>query len=599
MISKIVIVGLLTVLVLSSVSMAASGQPVNTAGESMGHYSFTLAGNSTIKGLTYNSDGSTSMLAYNITVDGVNCVTLPSTMNLNMVSTSNMTVVSMEQMHALLVSTSSRSGSEAKIVVNLTTQPVEVKNNMKIEFQSQVGSMLSSNMNIQSSSQMNVFEISNGSFMGYLFTNGNTKLSNNNTTITASKSSSLLSSSKLVAGFVSNGNFKGMLKNYFSKHKNHEQFEYNATTGLVSGSFVNFKFNSSTGVISNFTSHIGNNTVVFQNISASGNGTIGSSSQVPPFRVGQPLEMGSIFFYANNSYTYAIHNNPSIESNFFVDNGTMVFNVSPGLKISEHNITYGFHSTMNVSEAFENSSVAANATLGLNDSYLLSATSIMVSGHGYFGIMSIRGGDVTISGSKISVTTSGLAGISMVSPPGLQMINSSLEKGFQNSIASGKLAGQIAISSDNGSSSNMSIFFNSSLRMTVTSVQNGKVTVEVGSSQQKGTSISIFVSDKFVSNSGKIYVTFDGNSAILSSLNGTLNASSTTSAYYTTVQENSGTVVIIHIPHFSNHTIEVSSTPSVTPTSSGLNTMDYEIVGGLGAVVIIGVIAGFAIRKRH
>ena len=598
MISKIVIVGLLSVLVLSSVSMAASGQPVNTTGEAMGNYSFTLAGNSTIKDLAYNSDGSTSMLADNITVNGVNYVSLPGTMNLNMLSTSNMTVISMEQMHTLLVSTSGKTNSEARIVVNLTTPPVEFKNKMKIQFQSQIGNVLSSQMDIQSSSEMNVFEISNGSFMGYLFTNGQTTLSNNNTTVTAVQSYSLLSG-KLVAGFVSNGNFKNILKNYFHDHRNQDKFTYNATTGLVSGRFVNLTFNSSTGVVSNFTSRIGNNTVVFQNISAHGNGTIGTSSQVPPFRVGEPIEMGSIFFYANNSYTYAIHNNPSIESNFFLENGTMVLNVSPGLKISEHNMTYGFHNTMNVSETFDNSSVAANTTLGLNNSYLASRTSVIISGHGYFGIMSVHGGNVTISGSKISVTTSGLAGITMVSPPGLQMINSSLEARFQNSIATGKISGQIAISNDNSSASNTSIFFNSSLRMTVTSVQNGKVTVEVGSSQHKGTSIAIFVSDKFVSNSGKIYVTFDGKSAILSTFNGTLNANSTTSAYYTTVQENSGTVVIIHIPHFSNHTIVVSSTPSVTSSPAGLTTMDYEIVGGLGAVVIIGVIAGFAIRKKH
>lgn len=598
MISKIVIVGLLSVLVLSSVSMAVSGQPVNTTGEAMGNYSFTLAGNSTIKDLAYNSDGSSSMLAGNISVNGVNYVNIPSTMNLNMISTHNMTIVSMEQMHTLLVSTSSKANSEAKIVVNLTTQPVEVRNKMKIEFQSQVSNMISYQMNIQSSSEMNVFEISNGSFMGYLFTNGQTTLSNNNTTVTAVQSSSILSG-KLVAGFVSNGNFRNILKNYFRNHRNQDEFTYNATTGLVSGRFVNLTFNNSTGVISNFTSRIGNNTVVFQNISSKGNGTIGTPSQVPPFRVGEPLEMGSIFFYANNSYTYAIHNNPSIESNFFLDNGTMVFNVSSGLKISEHNIPSGFHNTMNVSETFENSSVAANTTLGLNDSYLSARTSVMISGHGYFGIMSINGGNVTISGSRISVNTSGFAGITMVSPPGLQRINSSLEAVFQNSIASGKISGQIAISNDNSSSYNTSIFFNSSLRMSVTSVQDGKVTVEVGSSQHRGTNIAIFVSDKFVSNSGKIYVTFDGNSAILSSFNGTLNANSTTSAYYTTVQENSGTVVIIHIPHFSNHTIVVSSTPSVTSSPSGLTTMDYELVGGIGAVVIIGVIAGFAIRKKH
>ncbi len=597
MISKIVIVGLLSVLVLSSVSVAMAGQPVNTTGEAMGNYSFNLAGSSTIKDLAYSSDGTATMLANNISVSGVNYVNLPSTMNLNKISTSNMTVVSMKEMHTFLVSTSSSTGHKASITVNLTTQPVEVRNKMKIDFQSQVGTFFSSNLNIQSSTDMNIYEISNGSFMGYLFTNGNTTLSNNNMTVTSAQTSLL--SGKLVVGFVSNGNFRGMIKNYFQSHKNEQKFSYNATTGLLSGNFVNLTFNSSTGVISNFTSRIGNNTVVFNNISARGNGTIGASSQVPPFRIGEPIEYGSIFFYANNSYAYAVHDNPAIESNFFVSNGTMTFNVSSKLAISEHNMTYGSDAAVNASVAFENGSMAANATLGLNHSYSTSRTAVMITGNGYFGLMSVNGGKVSISGSTVSVTTSGLARISMVSPPGLQNVNRSLESRFQNSIVTGKIAGQVTINSDNSSSSNMTIFYNNSLKMSVTSVQNGKVTIEVGSDRHTGTTIAIYVSDRFVSNNGKIYVSFDGRSATLSSFNGTLYANSTTSAYYTTVHESSGTVVLIHIPHFSNHTIEISSTPSVSSSPSGLSLLDYEVVGGLGAVVILGAVIGFVLRKKH
>ena len=51
------IVAVPSVLVLSSVSVAMAGLPVNTTGEAMGNYSFNLAGNSTIKDLAYSSDG--------------------------------------------------------------------------------------------------------------------------------------------------------------------------------------------------------------------------------------------------------------------------------------------------------------------------------------------------------------------------------------------------------------------------------------------------------------------------------------------------------------------------------------------------------------
>lgn len=598
MISKIVIVGLLSVLVLSSVSMAMSGQPVNTTGEAMGSYSFNLVGNSTIKDLAYSNEETSSMLANNISVNGVNYANLNGNLNQRVVSTSNMTVVSLEQMNALIVSTSTGATGRASITVNLTTQPVAIENKMKIDFQSQVGSILSSNLNIMSTTGFTVYEISNGSFMGYLFTNGHSTLSNNNMTVTSVQTSTLFSG-KLVAGFVSNGDFKGMIKNYFHMHRNQEKFSYNNTTGLLSGKFVNLTLNNKTGVITNFTSRIGNNTVVFTNISAAGNGTIGASSHVPPFRTGEPLEYGSIFFYANNSYVYVFHDNPAIASNFFLSNGTMAFNVSSNLKISEHNMTYGSDAAVNISAAFENSNMAANVTFGLNDSFMTSIKTITIAGNGYFGMMSVNGGKVSISGSTVTVKTSNLAKISMVSPPGLQMINASLENRLQNSIAMGRIAGMATVSSDNGSSSNMTIFYNNSLKMGVTSVQSGKVTLEVGSDMHTGTTIAIYVSDKFVSNSGKIYVTFDGKSATLSSFNGTINATSTTSAYYTTIHESSGTVVLIHVPHFSNHTIEVSSTPSVSSPSSMLSLLDYEIAGGIGAVIIFGVVIGFVLKRRH
>ena len=107
-----------------------------------------------------------------------------------------------------------------------------------------------------------------------------------------------------------------------------------------------------------------------------------------------------------------------------------------------------------------------------------------------------------------------------------------------------------------------------------------------------------FLNQSFM-NSGKIYVYFDGNLANLSSISTAINATSSTSAYYGYEQVNGGYLVVIHVPHFSDHNITISdsvisSSPGTSPLP--LSALDLAII----AVVVVAVIAGIvlAVRKK-
>ena len=48
----------------------------------------------------------------------------------------------------------------------------------------------------------------------------------------------------------------------------------------------------------------------------------------------QVLIFGSIFYYANSTYVYGMHNNPSVQMNLVLNNGTMEFTVPADMNVT-------------------------------------------------------------------------------------------------------------------------------------------------------------------------------------------------------------------------------------------------------------------------
>jgi hypothetical protein len=339
--------------------------------------------------------------------------------------------------------------------------------------------------------------------------------------------------------------------------------------------------------------------MVFNSINASGNGAIGEQSDVPAFSLNQPMTMGSVFFYANSSYVYAMHNDPALQSNFFVSNGSMTFNVSSGISMSVFS-TQGTDSTYSNAQISSNVSYDNNSTLGLDHEVEAGKTAVYLTGQNFTGFLMIHNGNVQVNNATGTVTVStagnGIAKISFVAPVGLQSHDYKDLQELNQAILNHRIAAQLILNQQNGTLANMSIFYNSSVHMVLVNSVSGKVVVKVSSLQHEGTNLAIFVSNKVLSNSSKIYVSFDGKSVALSTVNNTINVTSSTTAYYATINESNGVLVLIHVPHFSNHTIEISSSP-LTVTNNPLSPND-EIYIAVGAIVVIAAIAGIAVRRR-
>ncbi|EQD57324.1 hypothetical protein B2A_04859, partial [mine drainage metagenome] len=173
--------------------------------------------------------------------------------------------------------------------------------------------------------------------------------------------------------------------------------------------------------------------------------------------------------------------------------------------------------------------------------------------------MIIHGGKVNISGQTVLVSSNNLSFIHIVAPTGMEHEQAMI----RNAIIHGKISDQIFLNGQN-TLSNMTLEFNSTVSVNVTSQSSGHASIRIGSNSgiHRGTDIVIFLSNQFLNGASKFTISFDNKSVSVSTSSQILNVTSTTSAAYAVFQGSAGVYVVFHIPHFSNHTISISATPS-------------------------------------
>jgi hypothetical protein len=306
-----------------------------------------------------------------------------------------------------------------------------------------------------------------------------------------------------------------------------------------------------------------------------------------------------MFVYSNGSKLYSIHNNPTLQSSFLVYNGTMNFMLGKGL-IATNFTTVGKDTNYNLSKMGSNLSYDANTTFEFDHEFGAGHNTVAISGNGFLGFLLVNNANVTIANGLLTISSplNSTAKVSFLAPPGLQDLNSTIQNRLQYAMAHGRLAGQISINFVNSTISNLTMNLNASVNFSISSVNAGKVSFNLASHDHQGTNVAVFISNSVLKNigNGTVYVYLDGARVSLSSYNGVVNSTSDVSASYAVIQENSGVLVIVHIPHFSNHTLVISSTaiqPSgtLTPTDYG-----YIAIGGVAAV--IAAIGAISILRR-
>lgn len=583
------------VMVLSAVSIVtADGISTSTSNYAkLGNY---LLENTTQNGsynLSYVNDNAHILVANSINATGQaigsTSLTQFNTDNLVRLGNSNLTVFTSGSEKTLLMATQNplSGGVIPSITLNLTA-PVSqvVLNSRQTAFLSNHSGTL-----VSTFYQNNIYNFTVGGMSFLLFSSVKAGLSNSKMTLTYSGQSSI--SAPVFVGIVSTSALKNMFET--ERGNNGNPFLYNNTTGAVSGKYMSFNFNDKSGSFTNITSNLVHGTV-FTSMAASGNGTIGLNNPNPEFPTISPILAGNLFFYGNNTVVYQIHDNPSLATNILLSNGTLNLSVAKGINVSVYRPA---------PEDVRNASITNSnyTSAGLGDQFEVEASSTIVLLHNSTFRASLFAHHATVSVNNttgmISITTNGNAQISFVAPPGLQQISHPLAKAIEYAVEHGRLAALVVLGTPGSNNTNISVSYNSTMSINIQNVNTNSVTIKVSStSSHEGTNFGIFVPNGVISNNSKIVVTFDSkNTVTVSNISSVINATSTTQAAIYKVSVSGGTLIVVHVPHFSNHTIEISTAGTQTglPGLPG-NESVYVIGGAIVVVALIGV--GLAMRRR-
>ena len=602
--NKITIAAIAVVFILASgsaISLASSGN-INGAITTKTMDGYSVSYNSTsgfIKDVSYEyMTGGHVTLASGIYVNGTQINTNMSLKNEISLDSGRVVIFGNNVPQSIGIMTGSTGHSNMDIHLNESARVLQSNFRLSSSSQFQFGGM---GMKTYSGMQFRSYEIMNGNFSGVIVTDGKVSLtgSNSNTVMSIEQVNSTFMEkiTPLFAVFVTSQNIQNLLQN----HKNQllsNKFAYNATTGKVVGKYVSFQFNNSTNTVSNMnlTSHSINSTL-FSSVKISGNGTIGRGFNIPSFKIGSVDTYGSIFFYANDTYIMTVHDNPVAQSSYIVNNGTIIFSLPDHSNVSMLRMN-GFDTRVNESMVLSGSSFQEKEMFGLNNRVSFGTEVLKINTPNVTEMMVVNGGNITVkNNSTITVKTGKYAMINVVVPPGLHNLGK-YEKRLDNALSSGKIAAELSING-NTNSQNFTMSFNSTVITNITSISSGHAIISVSAlpGHKQGTNVVIFLSNTFLQNSHNVYIKFDGTVISSMSMNGLLNDTSSVSAAYSVYAESNGDLVIMHIPHFSKHTIEVSNTefPSTTATVSSL------LIPVIGVVIAAAVIVGAVvfIRKRN
>ena len=602
--NKITIAAIAVVFILASgsaISLASSGN-INGAITTKTIDGYSVSYNSTsgfIKDVSYEyMTGGHVTLASGIYVNGTQINTNMFLKNEISLDSGRVVIFGNNVPQSIGIMTGSTGHSNMDIHLNESARVLQSNFRLSSSSQFQFGGM---GMKTYSGMQFRSYEIMNGNFSGAIVTDGKVSLtgSNSNTVMSIEQVNSTFMEkiTPLFAVFVTSQNIQNLLQN----HKNQllsNKFAYNATTGKVVGKYVSFQFNNSTNTVSNMnlTSHSINSTL-FSSVKISGNGTIGKGFNIPSFKIGSVDTYGSIFFYANDTYIMTVHDNPVAQSSYIVNNGTIIFSLPDHSNVSMLRMN-GFDTRVNESMVLSGSSFQEKEMFGLNNRVSFGTEVLKINTPNVTEMMVVNGGNITVkNNSTITVKTGKYAMINVVVPPGLHNLGK-YEKRLDNALSSGKIAAELSING-NTNSQNFTMSFNSTVITNITSISSGHAIISVSAlpGHKQGTNVVIFLSNTFLQNSHNVYIKFDGTVISSMSMNGLLNDTSSVSAAYSVYAESNGDLVIMHIPHFANHTIEVSNTefPSTTATVSSL------LIPVIGVVIAAAVIVGAVvfIRKRN
>ena len=603
--NRITVAALAVVFILagaSAISFASSGN-VSGALTTRNIDGYSVSYNSTtgyINNVSYQNEAEGHVvLASGISVNGTQVTSSTFLNNATSIDGGKVVLFGKSRPQSFGIMTGSSGSSNMSLHLSESAKMMQQQFNLSSSEQLSLGNM---GMNSYANMKFSSFEIKNENFSGVLLTDGNASVkgegSSTHMIINQYNTSLTESVRPLFAVFMTSENIQNLLENHKDQLEN-SRFTYNSTTGKASGKYVSFSFNNNTNTVTNMNlTDQRVNSSIFSSVKISGNGTIGKGMEIPSFKMGVVQIYGSLFFYANETYAMAIHDNPVAQSSYIVDNGSIVFTLPAGSNVSVLKMK-GNDMQVNGSMVMSDSSFQDNSMFGLDSRMSFGTSVLKITTPNLTEMMNINGGNISVkNNSTITVKSKNYSMIRTVALPGLHNVGK-YQKRIDEALSSGKISTELSISGKNNSQ-NFTMNFNSTVNTSITSSGSHHVTLSIGAKpgHTKGTDIAIFLSNSFLQNSHNISIKFDGSVVTSMNMSAFLNYSSSTSASYSVYKESNGDLVIFHVPHFSNHTIEISNTAS--QSSSPLSNSSYMIPAlGIAAVALLSIGAVVYLRKRN
>jgi hypothetical protein len=568
-------------MLLSSVAIFAGNSSAQVTPVEAGNYSMSYdPATSTVYNITYTNPNYTILAASQVVTSGTNS-TVPTQeyCNVNKILTlSNVSIYTTDDNDMLLLSTTLTQGG----------QPPEINVSLPSAATPVIASSFIGLYNTQNTNTLMLSFLGNTIYRinvtdgAILFmANSPSTLSPDGKTISF-LNTSLVSGSSLIVGITPTGTIKfSTAKQAQDTSLTKDPLTYDPSTGAVTGKYLSLTFDNSTGTIHNYK-NIYSDTVVFSSISTKGHGNFGNGYTSPLFPSTDPIVAGNALFFANQTSIFKIYNNIATMGGFFTNNGTLSMVVASGLNISTIHFS---HNMPGMGYAYGHTYGNYTGLITGNQFNIMAApTIISISNSNFKGQLFIHDGSVSVVGNTIAISTTGIAYVQFVAQNHYLNYSLQLQSQLQYAMQHGKLGAFVYIGSGTASPYNYTYYYNSSLNLALQHAYQNRVEIQLSAQTQQGQNIAVFIPNSVISNGSQFTLKLDNQVMTqLQDANGLINTTSQSQAQYYLSAVNGGTLIIIHTPHFSTHTLEINGTS--TTTAGGFPYLWVAI----GAVIVIAV----------
>jgi len=423
---------------------------------------------------------------------------------------------------------------------------------------------------MQKNINFNFYNIYSYNYSGSFITNGNI---NDRNSIYITNGIHIAHNQLLVIGFSLEPSFHKYINSVFKNNKS----KLVNNNDNIKGKYINFSYNN--GIFSNIN-YINNS--IFNELYVTGNGYMKTNY----ISNNSLLVHNSIIAYFNNTVYLTMHNNIEMESNIFINNGTLHLILNKNE--SFYNISFPGVSNLYKMHmrSFSNQNIGNNLSSMinmLNFNIIKGENAICINDKNLNITIFLNNLNYTHNNNEINISSNGMLSF-------IVNTNNVYNKAINNGVSKGKISSGMIINYNN-TIENTIMYYNSSVSMNINKINKTNIIINISSSDKSGTLILFYLSKNII-NSNNFYIKFDNKDSEYTTMKNIMNVTSTNTSYYTYLNDNSYAYILVYIPHFSNHTIDITD---IKPLKNNIN---YYEIGVLSIVITASIIAGILINKK-